>query len=114
MIRRSLKWLWYSVAALIIGVAVLVSIGRLLLPQAYQLKPQFEQYLADRTGATVRIREVHGAWRGYGPELRVLGIELLAPDTGEPLLTIGRFEAALDLPRSLLSLHAVMRRFEVD
>ncbi|MFZ5843521.1 MAG: YhdP family protein [Pseudomonadota bacterium] len=111
---RALKWLWYSVATLIIAAAVLVSLGRLLFPQAHQLKPAFEQYLAERTGAKVRIAEVHGAWRGFGPELRVIGIELLAPDSDEPLLKVARFEAALDLPRSLLSWHAVMRRFEVE
>ncbi|MFN4292257.1 MAG: YhdP family protein [Permianibacter sp.] len=114
MWQRALKWLWYSVATLIIAIAVLVSLGRLLFPQAYQLKPAFEQYLAERTGATVRIAEVHGAWRGFGPELRVTGIELLAPGSGELLLKVARFEAALDLPRSLLSWHAVMRRFEVE
>ena len=114
MAKRALKWLWYSIAVLIISVAVLVSAGRLLFPQAYRLKPTFEQYLAERTGATVKIGAVHGAWRGYGPELRVEGIELLTPGTGEPLLTISRFEAALDIPRSLLNWHAVMRRFEVD
>lgn len=114
MWQRALKWLWYSVATLIIAIAVLVSLGRLLFPQAAQLKPAFEQYLAERTGATVRIAEVHGAWRGFGPELRVTGIELLAPGSGEPLLKVARFEAALDLPRSLLSWHAVMRRFEVE
>ena len=114
MWKRALKWLWYSVAALIIAIAVLVSLGRLLFPQAHQLKPAFEQYLAERTGATVHIAEVHGAWRGFGPELRVNGIELLSPTTGEPLLKVARFEAALDVPRSLLSWHAVMRRFEVE
>ncbi|NQD39011.1 TIGR02099 family protein [Permianibacter sp. IMCC34836] len=114
MIKRSLKWLWYVIAALIISVAVLVSIGRLLLPQAYRLKPEFENYLAVRTGAKVRIGEVYGVWRGYGPEIRVRDIQLLAPETDEPLLTIGRFEAALDIPRSIFSLHTVMRRFEVE
>ena len=114
MWKRSLKWLWYSVAALIIAVAVLVSLGRLLFPQAHQLKPAFEQYLAERTGAKVRIADIHGAWRGFGPELRVTGIELLAPDSDEPLLKVARFEAALDVPRSLLSWHAVMRRFEIE
>ena len=114
MVRRTFKWLWYSLAALIIGIAVLVSIGRLLLPQAYRLKPTFEQYLAQRTGAKVRVGEIRGVWRGFGPELRVRDIELLAPNTEEPLLTIARFEAALDIPRSVFSAHTVMRRFEVE
>ncbi len=114
MAKRTFKWLWYSLATLIILIAVLVSVGRLLLPQASQFRPDFERYLAKRTGAAVQIGAVSGVWRAFGPELDVRDLILRSPQSGEPLLKIARFTVALDIPRSVASWHAIMRRFEVD
>lgn len=114
MIRAGLKWFWYTLAALIIGIAVLVSLGRLLMPTLDTMAPRFERYLEKKTGAEVSISEVKGAWRGFGPEVTVEGIDFRSPVSKELLLQIGRLHISLDIPRSLLAGDPVLRGFELD
>lgn len=114
MLRRGLWSLWRFAAWTIIALALLVSLLRLGWSQAHWIKPYAERYISERTGTQVQIDTLDTHWRLFGPELQINGLRLQSADGKQSLLSLRRFDAALDFWRSLLTLHPVMRRFELD
>jgi uncharacterized protein YhdP len=75
--RRAGTLLWYACAALIVAAAVLVSLTRLLLPLAGNLRGEIEARVSAHLGQPVRIEAFAADLRGFRPVLRLKGVELL-------------------------------------
>ncbi len=69
--RRLRAWLFNGVAVIVIGLAVLVGIGRLFLPYVEVLKPDLEQRLSAQWDADVRIGSIEATWPGLMPSLQI-------------------------------------------
>ncbi|WP_297527586.1 YhdP family protein [Thiohalobacter sp.] len=95
--RTLMRALWYGVAALVILLAVLLSTARLALPLMEGYQSWLEDWVHDRSGQRVRIRELDLAWHGLGPELRLLGVQWRHPVDGRPLLDAAEVGVGLDL-----------------
>jgi len=65
----------------VIGSAVLVSIGRLLAPQADALRVPLETWLSDALGRPVSIERVEAAWPRWSPEIWLHGLSIGQPQT---------------------------------
>ncbi len=71
-----------TLAVVIIASAVLVGVGRALLPQADALRPWLEVQLGRQLGHSVAIDSVSGDWPGLTPSLTLSGVRL-GPLPGE-------------------------------
>jgi len=99
VLRRRLRSLrrhcWKLLVWFVIGSAVLVSIGRLLAPQADLLRPVVETYLSRALDQPVRIGSVEASWPRWSP--RVWLNQLEVGPVGTPLLAIQRAQLELRL-----------------
>jgi len=80
---------------LLIASAVVVSIGRLLAPQADVLRPAIEGFLAARLGQPVRIERVEASWPRLSPQLSIRGLQIGEPGTRVSYLDRARLEIKL-------------------
>lgn len=94
-LRRLRTLIWTAVALVIIGAAVLVGIGKLLMPYSERFKPRLEAVLAEQFNQPVRLESFTGEWKAFGPRISLEGVELLGGPAGEGAMAIQR--AALDI-----------------
>jgi uncharacterized protein YhdP len=79
--RRFRRGFWKSLILLVIGSAVVVSIGRLLAPHADAFRPLIEEFLAARLGQSVRIERVEASWPRLSPQISIRGLQIGEPGT---------------------------------
>lgn len=92
-LRRLRRWLATLIAVVVIAAAVVVGIGRLLIPYADELRPWLEQLLSQRIGQPVSIERVAGRWPRLTPSITLHGLR--TGPTDAPWLEVG--EARLEL-----------------
>ncbi len=101
MMQRLLRYLWYTTATVVIGFALLLSVARLVLPMMDDYRLQLQDWIMANSGQDVRIGQLDLAWRGLGPEVRLLDVALMKPDSEEPLLEADSLGLGFDLLRYL-------------
>jgi len=94
-LRRLRTLLWTALAMVIIGAAVLVGVGKLLMPYSERFKPRLEAVLAEQFNQPVRVDAFTGEWKAFGPRISLEGVNLLGGEGGDDALAIRR--AALDI-----------------
>jgi len=77
--RHSVRALWVLLAFIVIVYAVLVVLGRQLLPHLDRYQSPINDFLSERLGVEVRTQDLSGSWVRFSPRLNVEGLELLAP-----------------------------------
>ncbi|MEJ8568458.1 YhdP family protein [Elongatibacter sediminis] len=95
VLRRARTLLWTAFSIVIILAAVLVGIGKLLMPYSERYQPQLEAWLSEEFGQPVVLDGFSGEWNAFGPRLRLSGMHLKSPRGQTTELTID--SAALDL-----------------
>ncbi len=90
------QWLAAIAAVMIIATAVVVGIGRLLIPYADELRPWLETQLSERLGQPVSIDRVEARWPRLTPQITLNGLEAGSGDG--PLLEVARARLELHLP----------------
>jgi len=94
VVRRVRQWLAAIVAVVIITTAVVVGIGRLLIPYADELRPWLESHLSERLGQPVSIERVEAHWPRLTPRISLKGLQA---GSGDNLL--------IDVATARLELH---------
>lgn len=112
MLRALLNKLWLFLALLLVAIAVVVSLGRLMLPELPKYRAELERLAGEQLGVPVRIQELEAHWALSGPVLRLRGVSLPDPQ-GRPQLSLATLDLALDIWRSALLAKPVARRFEI-
>ena len=110
---KLLNSLWLLVALVVIALAIVVAIGRELLPHANHYQSEVTRFLSARTGLKITTDSVQGTWTGLSPRLVANGLEISSPD-GEQAIVIDSATAQLDLLRSLASFAPVWRELEAS
>jgi len=87
-LRRVRRGCWKALAWFVIGSAVLVSIGRLIAPQADTFRPAVEQFLARALNQPVRIDRIEASWPRLSPQITMHGLEVGNPN--QRLLDVDR------------------------
>lgn len=112
LIRSILGKLWLAGAGALVLLAVLLSIVRVLLPQADALREDIEAGLGAALGREVAIGALAAEWRGLNPRLVLEEVRVGA--TGdEDSVRFGRADLELDTWRSLLHRGIYLRRLDL-
>jgi uncharacterized protein YhdP len=99
-LKTSMRWLWLTLALLIIGTVILVVIGRQTIAYVDQVREPIEQFLAKQIGLQVELGELSGEWPRLVPIIEIdRGLILAADKT--PALEVTGVRADLDLFNSL-------------
>ncbi len=93
--RRLRTLLWTALALMIIAAAVLVGIGKLLMPYSERYKPRLEAVLSEQFNQPVRVDAFTGEWKAFGPRISLEGVNLLGGAEEGDALAIA--QAALDI-----------------
>ena len=120
--RRS-PWYWvrhhlgWSLALLVLLVALGVALLRLALPGVDYLREDLEAWASAELGLPVRTEGIGAEWRGWTPVLRFDGVRLLGPE-GRPFLQLSALLVEFKPWESLRSLelcpsHLIARGAEV-
>lgn len=78
-VRRLRRWLGGTVAFVLIGAAVLLTVLRLALPFAADYRAALEDRVADYLDTPVSIGSMEVEWHGLGPRLRLVDLRLEGP-----------------------------------
>lgn len=88
-----------ALALLIIITAILVGVGRALIPHADQLRPWLEATASERLGQRVTLERVEAEWPRLTPSLSLIGVQL--DDGTGNRLHMDRVRLELHLPNAL-------------
>ena len=100
MLKRVTRAFWYSAAALLILLALLLSAARLVLPLLDDYHDELQQWLGQQVDLPVRIERLDLGWHGLGPDLRLLNTRLYDRSGEEVLLRLDELRLGIDLWRS--------------
>jgi uncharacterized protein (TIGR02099 family) len=75
--RRAKTLLWTAFSILVILAAVVVGIGKLLMPYSDRYQPRLEAWLSEEFGRPVLLESFEGKWTAFGPRLTLQGMKLL-------------------------------------
>jgi len=89
-------WLLTLVAVVIIATAVLVGVGRALIPYADSLRPWLTEQLSVRLGEPVQIGRIEAQWPRLTPQLSLY--DLRVGPGAEPLLLVDQARLEVHLP----------------
>ncbi len=85
-----------AVALIIISLAVVVGVGRALIPYADELRPWLAEQIGQRIGKEVRLERVEAQWPRLTPQIHLLGLAVGPADAA--LLEIDETRLELHLP----------------
>lgn len=107
--RRARTLLWTAFSILVIGAAVLVGVGKLLMPYSDRYQPRLEAWLSEEFGRPVVLESFDGRWTAFGPRLTLKGMKLMPSESlgtvglSNKIETVAIESAALDIkPFNLL------------
>ena len=96
IVVKARQWLAAVAAVLIIATAVVVGVGRLLIPYADEMRPWLEVQLSERLDRPVSIERVEARWPRLTPRITLHGVVAGAED--RPLIEVDRARLELHLP----------------
>jgi uncharacterized protein YhdP len=67
--RRAKTLLWTAFSILVILAAVVVGVGKLLMPYSERYQPRLEAWLSEEFGRPVVVESFEGRWTAFGPRL---------------------------------------------
>lgn len=93
--RRLRTLLWTALTLVTLLAAILVGVGKLLMPYSVRYQPQLENWLSAEFQQPVRIGGFTGEWKAFGPRISLEGLSLLGHGDGQEEIAIQK--AALDI-----------------
>lgn len=99
--RRLRTAAWTALTLVTLLAAVMVGIGKLLMPYSARYQPQLEAWISREFNQPVRIDSFRGEWKAFGPRISLEGVNLLGQEDGR---VIAIEHAALDIK----PLHALL------
>lgn len=113
-VNRSFHSVLWLMALVLIPLAVVVGLGRELVPLVSEQKPTIERLLSEKSGLSIRLGNVSASWHGLTPRLMASHIALADPSAPtDTLLTIPGLSIEPDWWTSLRDLSPRLR-IEVD
>jgi uncharacterized protein (TIGR02099 family) len=77
ILRRARTLLWTALSILVVLAAVVMGIGKLLMPYSDRYQPRLEAWLSEEFGRPVLLESFEGEWTAFGPRLSLRGMQLL-------------------------------------
>lgn len=113
LLRKLLKYLAYTGAALVIVLAIAVGIFRLMLPRLPEYQEEIKGWASAAIGMQVEFSGITARWRLSGPELTILDANLMRADTGQSVLTADEVSIGVGLLRLILDRELVVERISI-
>jgi uncharacterized protein (TIGR02099 family) len=107
VIKRFGAFIWFFLVAIVVSLAVLLSVARVLLPTMSDYRSDLETIASKQLGRVVEIGGLDAGWYGLSPILALEQVRITSPGTTSDPLDIQEIHLALDLWSSLTS-----RRFK--
>jgi len=92
--QRLRTLLWTALTLLTVLAAVVVGIGKLLMPYSVHYQPELEAWLSEAFNQPVKVESFSGEWKAFGPRISLQGLSLM-PEGDSSEIAINR--AALDI-----------------
>src|SRR5690606_11781835 len=99
-LRYLLRKFYLLLAVTVIGLAVLVQLGRTFSYMVVDYQPQLADYFSRQLQADVSLGSIHAEWEGLQPVLDVTDVRI-ANYNGEQLLALDSARIRLDLQASM-------------
>ncbi len=93
-LRRIRTTVWTALTLVILLAAVLVGVGKLLMPYSASYQPQLEAWLTKTFNQPVKVESFSGEWKAFGPRISLQGVTLM-PEGAQSEIAISM--AALDI-----------------
>lgn len=110
-LRRLARYFWGSLAAVVIVLAVVVSLGRKMLPMAHEYRAEIAAFASRQLGVQVQIGAIDGAWRGFRPRLKIRDLNVNSSQ-GEAIVSAELLETQIDLPSLLWDWRLAFRKVQ--
>jgi len=94
ILQRLRTLLWTALTLLTILAAVIVGIGKLLMPYSDYYQPKLEEWLSKAFNQPVSVESFAGEWKAFGPRISLHGVTFSSNDE-QPEIAIQH--AALDI-----------------
>ncbi|NNK99879.1 MAG: TIGR02099 family protein [Xanthomonadales bacterium] len=75
--RRLRTLLWTALTLLTVLAAVIVGIGKLLMPYSVHYQPELEAWLSEAFNQPVKVESFNGEWKAFGPRISLQGLTLM-------------------------------------
>jgi uncharacterized protein (TIGR02099 family) len=102
VLRRTLHICWWTLAGVVVTLAVALSAVRLLLPGMSDYREQIESVAANVFKRPVSIGSLDAAWHMFSPVLKLNKVVVTDPQMPGGVLAIDEVEVSLDVVDSLL------------
>jgi uncharacterized protein (TIGR02099 family) len=112
-IKLLTQWLGLVTALLIIGMVILIFLGRQTIGQLDEVRPSIESFISSSTGLQVNLGSLSGEWPQLFPIIDVEGLELIDSQQ-DPVLKLQGARADLDFFNSILFAAPIWRELVVD
>ena len=107
------QWLGLVTALLIIGMVVLIFLGRQTIGQLDEVRPSIESFISSSTGLQVNLGSLTGDWPQLIPIIDIEGLELIDPQQ-DTVLRLQGVRADLDFFNSILFAAPIWRELTID
>ncbi len=95
--------MWLAFILIIILIGILLGGARLLLPIATEYREEVQELASRELGQRVEIKKIKTGWRGFGPELRLLNVQLINPKTERTVLRLPEIRIGIGILDSLFN-----------
>lgn len=107
------RWLGLVVALLIIGMVILIFLGRQTIGQLDEIRPSIQSFISSSTGLEVNLGSLSGQWPQLIPIIDVEGVELFDAQQ-QAVLSLEGARADLDFFSSIKFGAPIWRELAVD
>ena len=94
---RIFSWLGVVIATLIVLFAIMITIGRLLIPYLNSEKPYFEHWLSHSFGVPVKIEQIDGHWSWFDPILKFNHVTVEDKTGQYTVIRVDQIQVGIDL-----------------
>ncbi|HHJ14921.1 MAG TPA: TIGR02099 family protein [Gammaproteobacteria bacterium] len=101
--RSVLRLFWWGLAGGLVGMAILISVARMLLPGMTEYRHQIEALVSQAVERPVRIGGLSAAWYRFWPVLRLRDVTIEDAQLPGGRLDVGEVQLGLDLAGSALA-----------
>ncbi|MFQ5546731.1 MAG: YhdP family protein [Woeseia sp.] len=110
LLQRLAKYLAYSLAAVVILLAVAVGLFRLMLPRLPEYQEEIKAWASAAVGMQVDFAGMNARWRLSGPEINFYNAELIRADGSDSLFSVNELSVGVGLMRLLVDRELVVDR----
>ena len=111
--KKAIQWFGLGASLLIIGMVILVFLGRQTIGQLDEIRPSVKAFIATNTGFQVNLGALSGEWPQLIPIIEIDGVELIDKEN-DPILSLQGARADLDLFSSLKLGAPIWRELAID